>query len=472
MRSMDQILEKTDFSERQVELFLAMCYSDFLYFAEHVLGFEIADYHREWYTLVEKFPRVSIQAFRGSGKTNFFAGYYIWKAMFTPKTLNFLIVSATFEQSKMVLKIIRTLIADNDLLKQFVPEGREQTWKATELTLTNGCVFYSKPYSESVRGLRIDYLLCDEGGQYEDKTIFWTVISPVVQLNMGRIIVIGTPRSHIDLLNELDNNDEYFAKKYPAEIDGQPIWPQKYASGLMDEPNKRSLNQVRKEIGELNYMQEYLLVPISSANSIFPIEMLMKCIDNTQKFLPFGKINSKYFVGVDLAVSQQGDYTVYTVLEANADGKKLVYAERFRDSFEQQKKLLTKIMVDFKPVKVCVDKTGLGEQIFKDLSMTINHLDPIHFTYDEKFKLVMDLRHEFETYNMSIPLSKDDPQTYSYGQELLKELNEFVLKVDLENRTKTKTKFGSGKFDDCVISLALANRASQNAYGNVSIKTF
>lgn len=468
MRSTEEILKNTKFSNRQIELFLARCYMDFLYFAEHMLGFEIADYHKEWFTLVEKYPRVSIQAFRGSGKTNFFAGYYIWKAIFN-KNLNFLIVSGTFEQSKMVLKIIRTMIAENDMLKQFIPEGRDMSWKATELNLKNGATFYCKTYGEGVRGLRIDYLMCDEAGQYEDKSIFWQVISPVVQLNRGRIIVVGTPRSHVDLLNELHENNEYFAKKFPSEIEGKPLWPQKYTIAQNDTDDKRSLPQVRKEIGELNYMQEYLLVPISSANSIFPLDMILRCVDNTEKFLPFGKINEKYYVGVDLAVTQTGDWSVYTVISANADGKRLVYAERFRDNFEEQKKRLKKIYDNFKPVKICIDKTGCGEQIFRDLQLAVPGIEPVHFTYDEKFSLLMDLRHELEMFNLTLPNSKDDLVAYGFTQTLIKEMSDFVLKVDLENRTKTKTRFGSGKNDDTVISLALANRASQNVYGNVSI---
>jgi len=451
MRSTEEILSKSGFTEKEMELFLAMCYGDYIYFAENVLGFDISDYHREWYELLEKYSRLGLEAFRGSGKTNFVAGFYIWKAIFSPKTLNFLIVSNTFEQSKMVLKIIRTMLADNDILKSFVPEGRDATWKATELTTTNGCTFYCKPYSENVKGLRIDYLLCDEGGQYEDKSIFWKAISPVVQLNRGRICVIGTPESHIDLLSELENNDEYFFKKYPSEVDGNVMWDKKYTNLPYDTPTQRSLKNIRKEIGELAYMQEYLLVPISSANSLFPLDMIMKCLDSTQKFLPFGKMNEKYYVGVDLANSKEGDWTVFTVISANADGNKLVYADRSRCGFKEQKEKLHWIVEMFRPGKICIDKTGLGEEPVKQLCEEIPGIEPVHFTYDEKFKLIMDLRHEFETFHISLPNSKDD-NGYDFTQTLLKELSDFVLKVDLENRNKTRTKFGSGKYDDCFVA--------------------
>ena len=113
-----------------------------------------------------------------------------------------------------------------------------------------------------------------------------------------------------------------------------------------------------------------------------------------------------------------------------------------------------------------MDKTGLGEILFREFSAIIPGVSPFHFTHDEKYKLLMDLRHEFETFNYTIPYSKDDLQTYNYTQELLKELNDFQIKIN--ERTK-KTTFQGGKYDDCVISLALANKASQNFNGQVSI---
>jgi hypothetical protein len=469
MRSLNEILKNTKYNEHNVELFLTECYADFIYFAENCFGFQIANYHREWFDLVERYNRMCVIAFRGSGKTSFFAAYFIWKAIFS-ENKHFLIVSSSLDQSKLVLKLIRDMIMDNELLNQFAPQSRELTWKATELNLKTGGWFICRTYGENVRGLRIDYLLCDEAQQYEDKSIFWKAIQPVVELNMGRVIVTGTPKTHIDLLAELFENDQYFCRKYPAEVNNKPLWPQRYTTALGDLEDKRSLRLIEKGMGELYYMQEYLLIPISSANSIFPIEMIMKSIDNSKGFLTYGKSDDKYYVGVDLAITQSGDYTVYTVIKSNNDGKELVYAERFRDSFEEQKRKLKQIFDMFRPVKICIDKTGCGEQIFRDLAEIIPGIEPVHFTYEEKYKLIMDLRLEFEKFRLRLPNSKEDLKCYGFTQELIKELSDFILKVDLENRTKTKTKFGSGRYDDCVISLALANRASQNSFGTVSIR--
>jgi len=469
MRSVEDILKRTRYKDNQVEYFLTECYADYIYFAEHVLGFDIADYHKEWFDFLEKWPRLCLIAFRGSGKTCFIAGYYIWMALFN-ENKNFLIISKTFEQSKEVLKIIRKMIIDNELLRQFVPVGRDAIWKATELTLKNGCTFYCKTYGENVRGLRIDFLLCDEAGTYEEKSIFWTAICPVVQLNMGKICVIGTKTSAVDLLTELENNSEYFSKEYPAEKDGKALWEQRYTLLEYDTETKRSLVKIRKEIGDLPYTQEYLLIPISTENSLFPYALTSQGLNDNMKFMPYGKATEKYYLGYDMAISPKGDYTVMTVLGVNADKKYIAKAFRFRDNFEEQKRKVRMIMNDFPIKKGLVDATTLGDQQAKEIQQEFPQIEPKKMTYDEKYAMMIDLRNEFDKFNVMIPNSKEDINTYSFAQELIKELNEFSLKMDMKIGNTTRPKFHKGKYDDCVDSLALANKASQELYGEVSIR--
>lgn len=462
-------MKHTKHDEATAEVFWAECFMDYLYFAEHVLGFQIAEYHKEWLDLATKFKRLCVISFRGSGKTHFFAGYYLWKAVFYgPRET--LIVSNTESQAKEVLKIIKTMVVDNEMLNQFAPQKREATWKATELELVNRAIFYCKPYNENVRSWHPDDILCDEMGEYEDKSIFWTAVLGAIQMKMGRVIGIGTPKSAVDLLSELKENEEYMCKEYPAEVDGQPLWPQKYTSHTHDSETRRSLVKIRKEMGELSYAQEYLLIPISSANSLFPFGLTSKALSNTEGFLPYGKQDEKYYVGYDIAISPKGDYVVMVVLGVNADRKRLVKALRFRDSFEEQKKRLRRIMADFHPQRGSADATGMGEQQAKELQVEFPEMKAEKITYDEKYKMLLDLRQEFERFNIVIPNSKEDISAYSFAQQLLKELNDFSLKIDLRPGQTTRPKFHSGKYDDCVIALALANRASQNAYGTVSFR--
>ena len=105
MRTIQTILKGTDYNETNLEFFWTVCMIDFCFFTKYVLGFKISTYHKRWFDLIEKYPRLCVMAFRGSGKTEWFAAYFLWKAIFS-EGLNFLIMSTTEKQSIIVLKTI------------------------------------------------------------------------------------------------------------------------------------------------------------------------------------------------------------------------------------------------------------------------------------------------------------------------------------------------------------------------------
>jgi len=469
MRTIQQILKKAKgYSENKMEDFWSRCYFDYLFFAEHVYGFDIADYHREWYQMAEKYGRLWVEAYRGSGKTFFFAGYYLWKAIFqSPRET--LIISFRESQAKQVLKIIKNMLTANEILKQFVPDNRDATWRATELELVNGSIFYCKPYNESVRMWHPDDVLCDEVGEYEDKSIFWTAVLGTVQIKRGKVTDIGTPKSSSDLLAELKENDEYFGGSYPAEKNGQPLWPQKYTTLNYDTDTQKSLVKIRKEMGELPFAQEYMLIPISSANSLFPIEIIKPNLADKEGFLPYGRKDERYYIGYDVARTPKGDYVVMIVIGVNADRKRIVKGLRFRGTFEEQTRRLKQLYADFKPVKCIVDATGLGDKQARDIQGEFPGVEMLKVTYDNKINMYTDLRREFENFNLILPNKKED-LSYAFTQQLVKELNDIALKIDLRPGQTTRPKFHSGKHDDCADALAMANRASQNIYGQISLR--
>jgi phage FluMu gp28-like protein len=211
-------------------------------------------------------------------------------------------------------------------------------------------------------------------------------------------------------------------------------------------------------------------MPISSANSLFPYELTRKAIDMNGKFLPFGRPGRKYYMGVDLSISAKGDYTVITIIEANADKKQIVKAMRFRDSAQYIMNTVKQLNSDFRPLKILIDKTGLGEVFYSELKKDMPNIYPQHFTYQEKYDMLMDLRREFEKLTIVIPNSKEDLQAYSFCEQLLRELNDFIMRADWKDPTRNVVRFSSGEFDDCVISLALANKVSIQSSGEVSIR--
>ncbi len=470
MRTISEILKDSGWSEKDFEAFWLECAMNYTYFAKHVLGFQIAPYHEEWYSLAERFKRLCIIAFRGSGKTSFFAGYFLWKACFN-ENLEFLIISNSLLQSKDIIKMIRDTMSNNELLQQLIPEGKEFFWSSMEITTKTNCRFSCRPYNPNVRGKHPDYVMMDEAGEYDDKSIFWNVISPTVDLKLGRIIVIGTPKSPMDLLMELFyENDEYYSKIYPIVSNGEPLWKQRYTMEKHDIFNKRSIPQIMREKGELPFQQEYMCKPIGSANSLFPFELLSKAKAQDKTFIPYGRQNKRYFVGCDFAISDKarGDYSVFLVLEESKDGH-LTVANMLRmkaTDFSFQKEAILKLNKDFNPIKILIDQTGMGEAFYNDLKNELPNVFGFHFSASEKERILLNLRHQFEKGNITIPYSKEDNHTYSMSQVLFKELNEMVIRIK-----KAKTSYVSaGKHDDTVMALALANEATRSkGYGNVSI---
>jgi len=61
MRSIQAILKKAKgYNENKMEHFWARCYFDYIFFAENVLGFDIADYHREWLEKLDSYSEAPV----------------------------------------------------------------------------------------------------------------------------------------------------------------------------------------------------------------------------------------------------------------------------------------------------------------------------------------------------------------------------------------------------------------------------
>jgi len=479
MRSIQEIMNGSGFNKEDFDAFWFACYFSYPFFAKHVFGFKVGDFHEEWANLCEKFKRVAIIAHRGSGKTFWFAGYFVWRAVFF-RDEEYLIVSNSLEHSKYILKVVKSLITENELLKQLAPSDRNQTWRQTEITTSTNCTFYIRTFSENIRGLHPNFIFCDEGQNYENKSIFWQVISPTVQLKNGKIFVVGTTRSFGDLLMELYNeNDEYFSKKYPAIIKNEkgkevPLWPEKYTLENKDIFKKISLPRIRREIGEINFEQEFMLNPVSSQTGLFPYELIQRNIDSSQGFLEFAQSNERYVIGMDIAYSKEvkGDFSVIIVLGIDPQrNKRIVYMDRFKGkSPNEQKSILKNIIGRFHPYRVIIDEKGVGEGFLRDLKEEVHTTQIEGKSYNQpeaKNDLLKSLRNEFENNRLTIPHNPEHAISYERINVLIKELEEtgWVIK---NNKAKIE---GLGKHDDTVMALALANFASEGSVGKVSLST-
>jgi phage terminase large subunit-like protein len=197
-------------------------------------------------------------------------------------------------------------------------------------------------------------------------------------------------------------------------------------------------------------------------DKLFPDNLINECLDGNEQFIDSPGNMRQYFMGVDFAMSAQSgsDFTVVTVLEKAPGDKRLRIAamERFRGMDYGQQKARIKDLADrFQVIKVLGDENSFGKVFIYDLKADGVPIEGYKFTYQShsKEEIIKALRDQFEKQGFIIPYSRNDTKTYTMVNVLIDELTKFGIIFDM--RSKTVKFEGTGKHDDCVISLALAN---------------
>lgn len=448
--------------------------SDPVYFIEELIykeqGWKLTSFQKEWLRLIEKKNRVCFMAFRTSGKTRqLFVHYFLWKAFVNPTT-QYLIISKTLPQAIEVLKDIRITILTNPILKTMIPSNRSQSWSRTELEFANHSRILSKAYNDNVRGLHVDGLGCDEMGEYQDHEILRKAVLPTIRAKRGFFVGVGTPKSELDLLHEVERDPGFssiYFDRYPAEGEKGPLFIKRYpdtrikhgdAVSILDYKTKETL----ETYSNMTWSQEFLLKPVSTKDKLFPDTMIRACLDDKATFQKDPKNLRQYFMGIDFAMSAQAgsDYTVITVLEKKPSSKRLkvVHLERFRGmDYNIQKDRIVELAEQYQIVKALGDENSFGKIFIYDLKAEGVPIDGFKFSSSNKSKeeIIKALRDQFEKTGFIIPYDRNDVQTYSTVNILIDELSKFGIVFDM--RSKIVKFEGTGKHDDCVISLGLAN---------------
>jgi len=443
-----------------------------IYFIEKVIGMTLTGFQKEWLRLHIKHKRIAFMAFRTSGKTRqLFVNLFIWHALTRPNT-QYLIISKTLPQAIEVLKDIRLTIVTNPLLKTLIPSNRSQSWSRTELELANYSRILSKAYNDNVRGLHVDGVGCDELGEYDDHEILKKAVLPTIRAKRGFFVGVGTPKSELDLLHEIESDPGFgsvYFDRYPAEgKEKGNLFEKRYPDTIIDHREgavhilDRKSKKTIETYNNMAWSQEFLLKPVSLKDRLFPDHLINECLDNTIPFTDDLKNMHQYFMGVDFAMSAQSgsDYTVVTILEKSPSTKKLqiVKIERYRGlDYNMQKERIKALSDHYQIVKALGDENSFGKVFIYDLKAEGVPIDGYKFTYQSRSKeeIIKALRDQFEKKGFVIPYKQDDVGTMTMVRTLIDELTKFGIVFDHRNG---QVRFeGTGKHDDMVISLALAN---------------
>ena len=426
--------------------------TSFPYFFQNVLGLQYPEYMQEWFETMQTTDRTVIVCSRDHGKSVFMHSWVVWNLVFQEPPFQMLYISSNQKQTLVHMREIDRIF-NLPALKQFKPS---RGWAIGNIQLTNGNAILERSVGSQIRGLHPQEIIIDD----PLKEFSLSAIQKVTDWFFGDMIptlhhtanlrMIGTPFTYTDIFSQLEENDAYTVRKYPClNAMNEPLWPDRW--------NYDALMQRKAEIGSLKFTREYMCIPVSTGTALFDQDYVEKC-KNKDYVLKLGnRIDKgyKYYVGVDPAISTDGDYNVIIVLEVDEEkNKTIVHVDRaknveFRENIEKIR-LIGKI---FQPEIVLYETNTFAKAFTQELrSMTDLNIKDFNTTRKKKQEIILNLQMNIENGKLNFPYGDNNSKRKT--TTLIEELSMFTI-------TESGRFEGVGAHDDLVMGLALANAATQ-----------
>jgi hypothetical protein len=428
---------------------LEMSKSSFPYFFQQVLGFEYTPFHEEWLNDIQSTTRTVIICSRDHGKSVFMHSWVVWNLVFQPPPYEMLYISSNQKQTMVHMREIDRMF-NCDTLKHFRPSSG---WAIGNIQLTNGNRVMERSVGSQIRGLHPQEIIIDD----PLKEFSMAAINRVTDWFFGDMIptlhhtaslrMIGTPFSYTDIFTQLEENAAYTVRKYPCLNQlNEPLWPNRW--------DYDALMQRKMEVGSLKFTREYMCIPISTGTSLFNPEHIAECKCKESMLLMRERKGYKYYVGVDPAISTDGDYNVIIVLEMDENkNKRVVFVDRqknveFRENINKLK-LVGKL---FRPEVIVLETNTFAKSFTQELrNETDLNVHDFTTTRKKKQEIILNLQMNIENHKIILPRGNEESRRVT--DKIVEELSMFAI----TDRGKFE---GVGAHDDLVMGLALANAAT------------
>lgn len=273
--------------------------ASFKYFFKKVLGYRWCAWHEQAYKDLQLSKRILYQIARGHGKTIFFSiAYPLWLAYKGVKG-EALIISYSEEQVRTnIMNKIDEVVSTNDYLVHLRPTPA-RLWGAQLKEFPSGLIIRGESFGSSVRGahpiyLNVDDPLKDKGGMSpEEQGNFYrtAILGTVIRDTL--VVVDGTPLDNGDLLEQIEGNDSYISRKFPAENEERTkaLFPELFTL--------EELRKIEKDVGSFAYSRERLLQRIDPKSQMF--KDAYRTINTTIEYPRFACIRTV----IDPAISEK-----------------------------------------------------------------------------------------------------------------------------------------------------------------------
>ena len=428
-----------------------MSRNSFAYFFQTVLGYEFADFHQEWYDKIQEGDRTVIVCSRDHGKSVFMHSWVVWNLVFQEPPYQMLYISSNHKQTMVHMREIDKYF-NHPILAKFRPS---KGWAIGHIRLTNGNEILERSVGSQIRGLHPNEIIIDDPlKEFSLSAIkkvsdwFFGDMIPTLH-HSAKLRMIGTPFTYTDIFSTLQEHSAYDVTVYPCLNQlNEPLWPSRWGY--------EELMRRKDEVGSLKFTREYLCIPISSGTMLFNPEYINDCkAKGKNSYLGHrAKEGMKYYVGIDPAISTDGDYNVIVVLEVDENkNKQVIYMDRqknvdFRENIHKAK-TIGKL---FNPAMVMFETNTFAKSFTQELRHETDlNVRDFTTTRNSKQEIILNLQMNIENGKIIFPRGNEESRRVT--DLIIEELAMFGI-------TDGGRFEGMGAHDDTVMALALANHAT------------
>lgn len=265
---------------------------------------------------------------------------------------------------------------------------------------------------ETVRSFAGDVLL-DEFAMYKDDRNVYNAIFPSITRGYN-ITLNSTPLGINNMFAEIWNNENKYKTYYRNKID---IY-QAIAQGL-----KIDIEELKNNIDEDGFRQEYLCEFVDENTAIFPYELLRDCIED------YSNIKGKCYMGVD--IGRKHDRTCIAVVKECNNIYYLETLEVLKNvKFNIQRETILQMYKQHEPQSVLIDETGIGMQLAEELKDKIQSCSSVSFTSSFKNEMITNCKKLMEQKKFKLYDERDIITDFHSIRKTVSSANNIIYEIE------------------------------------------
>lgn len=374
---------------------------------------------------------------RQSGKSTTLLGLILYYSINKAKSVC-LYTAPTYGQiNKILVQLIDVLQPAN-----IIVSANKASY---EIKLINGSMIYfrSTERADSIRGLAVDYLFCDES-QDTTTSDFQKSILPTITARGKKCILAGTPKRRnlfhdyfqMGKSEDFPNHESYHF----------PSWESPYVS-------KDFIEEQRRTLPPKVFSQEFEAKWQDNEGSVFQ-NLGGVCIND---LWPSREKNLRVYAGLD--IGSKDDYTVLAILDEL--GRCLHIWRANHISYSDIVRKVVDTCKHYNVTELLCEVNGVGDPVFEQIKKEYSRATPFFQTNSTKENTIRRLMGDIQDQSLELP-------SHNLMPEVLQELE--IYEYEILASGKIKYTHPPGMHDDIIDALAMANWSRTNPKRGGSIK--